>query len=49
MVCLEAWLLNIYQCSTEDEVRKADKSEVMKSVCVMLRRRSFILNPVRNH
>lgn len=34
-------VVNIYQRTTEDEVRKVDKSQMVKILCVMLRRLSL--------
>lgn len=49
MVHLEAWLLNIYQHTKEDEVEKEDKNQIVKTLDVMLRRLNFILKAVENH
>lgn len=41
-------MLNISECTAEDEVRNVDKSQVMTVLCVMLCRLSFILKAVED-
>lgn len=48
MLCLEVWLLNINQHTTE-EVQRVNKTQIMKILYVLLRRLSFTLEAVEKH
>ena len=47
-VVWKPWLVNISECTAEDEVPIEDTSQVMTIFCVMLRRLSFILKAVED-